>query len=633
MVLLACNQTFAQEVETEQLDEVVITESRFETPKKKASKVITLINSDEITRNQGKTLVQLLNEQIGLNINGSLSQAGQSLNTFIRGGQNRQVLVMINGLPVNDPSTIESNFDLQLLALDQIESVEIIRGASSALFGNRASTAVINIQLKRPQAKDWTLNLGSTIGTNNDQEDSAVGVESITNFINIGKGGKDFGLTAMFSNSYVDGLSAVRPLPDEDENQSDIFSRVNATVSAYAKPTEKLKLEFIGNYSDYNTDYDNGFGFTDGNNSAGNEQFRLGLKSSFKYKNGELVLNTAFNNSKREFDSDFPANFKSNDLAFDLFNRNRLSENLRLLSGLSFNRNSMDSETIPFGAAEFSPEIESENANQSNFDPYFNLSYSNKGFRANGGLRLNINSEYGSALVYNVNPSYTIELGKSNLKILSSLSSAYITPSLFQLFAPGFGNTELDPQRDMSFELGTVLYVADKLEISTQYFRREQEDQIDFVIVDFETFEGEYQNLQGLRKVQGVEVGLNSEIGEKINFNSNYSFTESLDGPIFRIPKHKLNASLQYRINTKGSVSLAYQYNSSRVSPFLNEDFTENIVLDEFSLVNLNASYSIIKDKLTLNAGIFNLFNEDYEELYRFSTRGRNFQFGFRLRI
>jgi vitamin B12 transporter len=70
------------------------------------------------------------------------------MNIAARGGNNRQVLILIDGVPINDPSLPNSEFDLRLLNLNDIESIEVVKGPSSVVYGSGAATAVIQINKK-----------------------------------------------------------------------------------------------------------------------------------------------------------------------------------------------------------------------------------------------------------------------------------------------------------------------------------------------------------------------------------------------------------------------------------------------------------------------------------------------------
>ena len=137
----------------ETLDEVVITDSKFNLKRENSGKVITKITQQQLQQMQGKSIADIINNTVGVEINGTKSHAGQNLNYYIRGGRNRQVLILIDGIALTDASQIANDYDLRLLNADQVESIEILKGASSTLYGSGASTAVINIKLKEASKK------------------------------------------------------------------------------------------------------------------------------------------------------------------------------------------------------------------------------------------------------------------------------------------------------------------------------------------------------------------------------------------------------------------------------------------------------------------------------------------------
>ncbi|WP_452220444.1 TonB-dependent receptor plug domain-containing protein [Lacinutrix salivirga] len=628
------SQQQTDSTQVEQLEEVVITDSRFTLKRENSGKTVVKITAKEIEQHAGETLSQLINTKSGISINGSNSQAGQNLGTYVRGGQNRQVLVLIDGIALSDPSQIENNFDLQLLDLNQIESIEILKGASSALYGNRASTAVINITLKSASKQAINANFSSFLGTNNSQNDSDLAINDFTNSVGVNGTIEKFSYLANFSNTFTDGLSAIKAAEGNTKYNSDEYSKINGYLKLNYKFSNAFELTAFGNFDKYNTEYDGGFGFIDENNLSLNKQYRVGVAPKFNYNKGSVTANAAYNTIDREFRSDFPGKFEANSIVIDAFNKYRLSDKLLSVVGVNYVKTEMTNETIPFGSSAFTTSINPETANDNILDPYVNLTYiSDFGFNANVGARLNNHSEYGSNFVYNINPSYVFKMNNNSLKVLASYSTAYITPSLYQLFAPGFGNANLQAQEDSTIEGGFEFNLAENFRVSSIYFNRKQKQFIDYVTTDFVTFEGEYQNLEDDFTVQGVEVELGYSPLTKLDFNANYTFTERKDGVIFRVPKHKINASIDYQFCERTFASLSYQFSSERTSPFLNDDFTANRTLESFSLVNFNISHSVLNNKIKLFAGVSNVFNEDYEELYRFSTKGRNYRIGFNLTL
>ncbi len=131
------------------LDEVVLTDSRFPIKRTQSGKTVIKIGPKEINSFLGRDLSELLSSYVGINIIGSNSYSGQNLTYSFRGGRSKQVLVLVDGIRVSDPSRIDDDFNLNFLNIANIESIEIIKGATSTLYGSSAATGVINIITKK----------------------------------------------------------------------------------------------------------------------------------------------------------------------------------------------------------------------------------------------------------------------------------------------------------------------------------------------------------------------------------------------------------------------------------------------------------------------------------------------------
>ena len=197
------------------------------------------------------------------------------------------------------------------------------------------------------------------------------------------------------------------------------------------------------------------------------------------------------------------------------------------------------------------------------------------------------------------------------------------------MFGPFGANPDLEPETNITLEAGLELKLADELRLSTVYFNRTEKEFIDYVIIDFDTFEGQYQNVTGDFMVNGVEVELFAKLVNNLDLKANYTFTERKDAIALRIPKHKINASLDYKLNDKTFVGLNYQFTDKRTdtdfSTFMNETLTS------FSLVDILFNLELIPNRLKLSATVMNLFNESYTEVIGFTTKGRNYRLGMRL--
>ena len=151
-------------ISTNYLDEVVVIDSRFELKRSQSGKSVIKIKSDEIQRFSGLGLGVLLSSRLGIDVIGKNLYSGANPTVSIRGGRNRQVLILIDGIRVSDPSRIDNDFDINSINIEMIESIEIVKGAASSLYGSSAATGVINIKTIKPE-KSLTLFVKKNWGT------------------------------------------------------------------------------------------------------------------------------------------------------------------------------------------------------------------------------------------------------------------------------------------------------------------------------------------------------------------------------------------------------------------------------------------------------------------------------------
>src|SRR5882724_4640364 len=155
-------------LKTRTLSEVVITATKFSKSVSETGKVLTIIDEEQIKRSVGKDLGQLLNEQAGMTVNGANSNPGKDKSVYLRGAANKYTLVLLDGVPLNDPSGIDGGaYDLRMIPLNQIERIEILKGSQSTLYGSDAIAGVINIITKKSGKKKIGLNAGASYGTYN----------------------------------------------------------------------------------------------------------------------------------------------------------------------------------------------------------------------------------------------------------------------------------------------------------------------------------------------------------------------------------------------------------------------------------------------------------------------------------
>ncbi|MBJ7881788.1 TonB-dependent receptor plug domain-containing protein [Gelidibacter salicanalis] len=613
----------------EQLDEVVISDSKFNLKRENSGKVITKITQKELQHLQGKSIAEIINTTAGIEINGTKSSAGQNLSYYVRGGRNRQVLVLIDGIAVTDASQIANDYDLRLLNADQVESIEILKGASSTLYGSGAATAVINIELKKASKNAASANFRSVLGSNQSSNENDYSIEDFRNSVSVNGTLGQFNYLGSFGHQFTDGLSAI-----STGTESDPYNAINGNLKLGYEFSESFKLNTYASFDKFKADFDDGFSGIDTDDMSKTNQYRLGLSPEFSYNNGSITLNAAYNNIEREIFSSFPAQFNAQSFIGDLFNRYNFNDQFYTVLGVNAQENQMESFTIPFGSTDFEQSIDPKEASFTIIDPYVNMVYlSDFGLNVNIGARLNNHSEYGSHMVYSINPSFKKDVGFGYIKGMTSYSTAYITPSLYQLIEPLYGNAELDPEENTTIEIGAEFHIKDKATFSAIYFTRDEKNFIDFV--DLGGFVYQYQNQPTEFTASGIEMTAKYQFSKSLSIGTNATYTKVEEDLNLRIPELKVNANLNFQVCEATFMSITYQYNDDRRDSVFNSDtfMNDDMTLKSYSLFDFYISHKIVKNKMTLFANVTNIFNADYEELYGYSTRGRNINIGFSLNL
>ncbi|MGA9637716.1 TonB-dependent receptor plug domain-containing protein [Flavobacterium sp.] len=608
-----------------ELNEVVISDSKFALPKEKSGKVIVKITAADLAKKQGQSLATVLSTVAGVEINGNQSNAGRNLGVYIRGSRSRQTLIIIDGVPVSDASEINLVYDLRLLPVEQVESVEIMKGASSTLYGSGAASGVINITLKKGTQKSISGNVYMNAGTQTTADKTSYRPAELNQGFNFGAKNEKINYFASLNSSAVQGISEAKGVGFED----DLFQRVNSLVKIGFTPTKKLSLDFFANYDRIKNEFDSGAYADNPDNYNISEQFRVGFAPKYKYNKGEVVMNATGNLITRELlNFGSITDYKSRNLNADAFNKYEISDQLFVVTGVQFQFQEM---SINSAYTKISNSFSKFNI----VDPYLNFVYnSDFGLNINVGARLNHHSDYGNHMVYNVNPSFSFK--NIPFKLLGSFSTAYITPSLYQLYST-YGNLDLKPEDNKTFEVGfEVKLLEDKLTLNSVGFYREEDSAIEFYSNPL-TYVGSYFNANGKYNAKGIETMIAYAITNKLTWNANYTFTQveskavnntfpNVKANLYN-PKHKINTSLDFQFLERAYFGVSYQFLDKR------DGFTGYppvvSTLGAYKLVNATAKYNIIKNKMTIFGAVTNIFNEDFEETIGYSTRGRNFKIGF----
>ncbi|MEP2024618.1 MAG: TonB-dependent receptor [Reichenbachiella sp.] len=603
-----------EELTTYSMNELVVTGTKFEIPVEKSGKTIYKLTAKDIEKNAGKSAADLLNEVPGIQMDGNFGAPGANISYFVRGGRNKNTLILIDGVPLNDPSGIDAFFDLRFLPVSQIESIEILKGGLSTLYGTGASAAVISIKLK--EAKQDGVH---------GQVDYSYGSFE-THQISANVNGKQDQLSYMVSGSLMDaeGFSAASDENSSSSYTKDGMNQKNANIKIGLQATEELNLDFNAAYDEFSADYDDG-PFIDADNQNNGEQFRIGFTPSFDYGDGLVKLSVLLNTGTRAFESTYPSEYKSKNLQTDLSNEHQWNDNFKTLVGINIQK---------LSAKEILANPEAEYDDFNIVDPYASVFFDHSsGLNIHAGVRLNTHSVYDSEFVYNLNPSFLLPLNNElSLKLLASISTSYITPSLYQLYSI-YGNENLSPERSTNYEGGVSFYLGEKLTLNTVYFRRDETDPIIFSGApdDNGGWVSFYDNGTDEQVVKGFELDANWSVSSRISLNANYSYvTTDEESNFYRIPAYKVGAGLVVSPMESLDVSIKYQLTGERTVAYWDSATFASVETDlsSFSVVDFFASYKLINNNLSIYGGINNVFDTDFIGIYGYTTRGRSATLG-----
>ena len=580
------------------LEEVVVVDSRFEIKRSQSGKTIIKITEKELKNYQGRSLPELLQTYGGINLIGSRSPAGQNLTFSIRGGRNNQVLILIDGVRVSDPSRISNDFDLNLLNLANIVSIEIVKGAASTLYGSSASTGVVNITTKK-SSKKLTVNLGSTIGTQQAANTAFNKISYLSNFANFSGTKDSFQYKLSLGSQNIYGLSSV-----DVGTEIDPFIQTNFGFQLGRKG-KHLDWNLTFNKDHSGTSFDNVFGTPSDNNSTlVTDLERFSLSSTYAYDKGSLHTVLGLQNTDRVFAGGYNQTFQGSNLALDVFNKYIIKE--RFYSVLGYAHQNTSYAGAP--------------SNVQN-DVYLNFVYlSTVGFNFNLGSRLNNHDTYGSHFTYSINPSYSFRLANEDrLKIISSISSAFIPPSSYQLYDFYSGNLDLKPEENTTLELGAEWNSRTQARASLVFFKRTEDPTL---IYDLTTFR--YGNSEERVAYSGIEFEYQNKLFDVVDLRMNYTYNETELGSLINLPKHAFGTVIDYDLSSATHLNTSIQHTGSRVG-------LSSAPLDAYTLVDAKVSHQFKNQKLSAFFILANIFDADYIEIENYSTQGRNFRLGVNL--
>ena len=613
--------TYAQDsTKTKQLDEVVVTATKYPVKQSMTGKVVTVIGKEELEKNAGRTLTQLLNEKAGVVINGALNNPGSVPTIFMRGAASGRALILIDGVPAYDPSQINNEFDLNFISINEIERIEVCRGAQSTLYGSDAIAGVINIiTLNRDVTKPVNVKATVAGGTQGTFKGNAQ---------LFGKLDK-FRYSLRFSKLVTDGFSAAYDSSGKNDFEKDGYNGHNVHGQVLYQPNDRLSFRTFFQYNQYKNDIDAG-GFTDDHDfRARNKNKIAGAGFNYRLNAVSLTGNYQYSEINRDYidDSAFVGGFsKYSSNAYygksqfvELYASTHLGGGFTLLQGADYRFANMNNKY--FAISSFGPyrsSFKDTLVSQGSLYASINFNGLDSNLNIEVGGRLNVHSRYGSNYTYTFNPSYKLS---EQLRVFGSVATAFKSPGLFQLYDGLSGNPNLKAETSINYELGFQQqhrWIDNRL----VFFYREIENGIDYNYVTYKYFNF-FQQI-----ARGLEWEMNIRPLDFVSVHANYTYLSITENTqdrkllnkdtayryAIRRPAHNINATVNFQLTPSLSLAANIKHVSRRRD--LGGFMAADVLLAGYTLLGAHADYQLSRH-FRLFADLQNITNRKF-----FDTRG-----------
>src|SRR5216117_3321047 len=101
-----------------ELSRVIVTATKYPKKQSQTGKTVTVITQQMLEQSKGKTLAELLNQQVGITIVGAQNNLGTNADIYLRGAAVGKTLILLDGVPLYDASSITTTFDINTINLE-----------------------------------------------------------------------------------------------------------------------------------------------------------------------------------------------------------------------------------------------------------------------------------------------------------------------------------------------------------------------------------------------------------------------------------------------------------------------------------------------------------------------------------
>ncbi len=558
------------------LDPVVVTATRQPSPIPDVLADVTVIDRDEIERNGGSSVVDLLARQPGMQL-ATTGGVGTATSFYLRGTRTDQVKILVDGLPIN--SLDLSGSPLRYLSLADLERIEILRGPGSTLYGADAIGGVIQLFTRR--------------GSPGLKFDGFVGYGTQNTFqasSGISAGDDHWQFRAEAHQDSSDSISAQKNASNQDSD-TDSYRNSGGAISVSFSPTKDHELGLIYRTNQGRSRYDNSppNGTFDAYVDFNTEQWQIFSQNHISdHWNSKLQYGHT---------TDWQNNYAS---------WAPLGSYLQTENTLVSWQNDID---LPLGKGllgaergmqQASPKesfIGNDSINNNAIFINWNAHYQSHRWQLGG--RYDDHSQFGNQTTYSLGYGYQLT---PQWRLQSSYGTSFKAPSLYQLYDQWSGNAQLKPEEGKNWELG-IVWEQSQQTASVIYYLNQVSNMIDWSAASYR-----FQNVSQA-KLTGVTLDYAAHFNDW-GVHGVYDWLDANDEDtgfqLGRRAKNKIliDVSKTWNDLTTGMewIAVGSRYNTN----------TETGRMGGYGVLNLTTHYNISK-KLTLEGRINNLLDKNYK--------------------
>ena len=559
---------------------------------------VSVIDLEELEALGFRFAVDAIAAAPGVSVNSNGAFGGVAY-VRVRGAPSEHTLVLVDGVPVNDPSSVNGGFNFARLDSGMIERIEILKGPQSSLWGSDAIGGVVSIITR--QAESGGGSLFADFGSFATRRGGA-------SFDRIGDAG-DFRLAA--STIASDGISKADAANGNSEADGYRSHTISAKGGVNLGGGGRLQADLLA--TDADADFDSFRFGAQGNVADGPEASATGeiaanvsLSPPAAGDRLQHLLLAGYSAIERE-------NFRDGASSYQAEGRRGL---LRYQGTLAIG----EINTLAFGAEREQTETPlEETAIDSVFavheiKPAANVTLT-------GGLRSDRHEKFGAETTAKLGAAVQL---RRNITLRASWGDGFKAPTLFQttFFCCGAAgpNPDLKPESSSAFDAGLEWTAADgSANFGAAAFSQSTENMIAYAA-------GGYENIAEVES-DGIELYGGFALSAALRLRANYAFVDARDGggeALIRIPRHSGDLSLDYDAGGAWSGRLLLRHNGAERNYGVGS-------IEDWTRLDLTARYRI-SDRLELFARLENLLDEHYQQILGYGTPGRSGSVGMRLR-